>query len=81
MRFRNWLSTYGQTSSGSNNFYEDKPLPQLPSALDEEHNEVANYYGLDANGSIERIIRLGHMWELGDRFARSKARREGAGSL
>jgi hypothetical protein len=77
---RGWISTYGRKPSGTGTFYESKSLPPLPGTLEEGYSVKNSNHTVDVNGNVERILRLGHMWELDARVALSQVGPEGVWS-
>jgi hypothetical protein len=71
------VARYGRTLSENSTFYESKPPPPLPGIFSSNHGDTKAYQQVDVNGSVERILRLGHMWELDERVALNQAEPQG----
>jgi hypothetical protein len=75
MRLRGWISSYGRKSGGSSRtFYESNPAPPFPGKFDELDDKAKAYHTVDANSSVERILKLGHMWELDERVGSTEVK-------
>jgi hypothetical protein len=71
MRLRGWISTSGRKPTGKSMFYQSKSTPPLPDTLGEEYDVNKSDQAVDDHSIVERVMRLGHMWELDDRNASS----------
>jgi hypothetical protein len=71
------FSTNSRKPSEHSTSYESKPVVPSSATSNSNHDEIKAYQSADVNGSVERIIRLGHVWELDDRVALSQVKPQG----
>jgi len=71
------FSMNSRKPSESSTSYESKPVVPLSITSNSNHDEIKDYQSVDVNGSVERIIRLGHVWELDDRVALNQVKPHG----